>query len=234
MRPPHAGTDAELDEFLGVVGRRGARALLRHHGTLPRDRVAELFAGSSIFLDMSHWQAWGRTGLEAMASGCVPVLPAGSGASEYAVHDVNAKLADTGNPNEAVTAIGDLVRDPDLLERLRTAALGTAGDFDLAGASLSILRLLCDHLDRRIARTLLMPSPCLTDDRLDLRYNTTEREARVNRTRNALRAASAARRAADLANEQKRKVEGQTQLLSKLERSKLAAARARRSSGWTR
>ena len=65
------------------VNRAADRPLLNHHGTLPRDSVAELFASADVFLDMSHWQAWGRTGLEAMAAGCVPVLPKGSGASEY-------------------------------------------------------------------------------------------------------------------------------------------------------
>ena len=47
----------------------------RHHlGTLNQDQIAALFARAHVFLDMSHWQAFGRAGLEAMASGCVAVL----------------------------------------------------------------------------------------------------------------------------------------------------------------
>ena len=166
---------------------------------------------------MSFWQAWGRTGLEAMAAGCVPVLPAGSGASEYATHNVNAKLVDTSDSPGAAREIERLVRNGKRRAALRAAGLQTAGGFDVAAsvacarfllsparrgasapledgaracatlrasfrrrgstqvatASLSLLRLLCDGMEGRFPRAALAPSPCATDARLDFSSPTT-------------------------------------------------------------
>lgn len=44
-------------------------------GPLDRHAFAELTKRCDVFLDFSSWQAFGRSGLEAMASGCVPILP---------------------------------------------------------------------------------------------------------------------------------------------------------------
>lgn len=171
--------EAELDAFFASRNLPGGlRAALRHHGELAREAVADLFAASDIFLDMSHWQAWGRTGLEAMAAGCVPVLPAGSGSEEYARQDVNAKLTNTSNPAEAVAAVGHLLSDRGHRRGLRAKGIWTAGDFDLATASLTLLRLLCDRLDTDVFAS----SPCRTDAGLDLADDSGERDRRHART----------------------------------------------------
>jgi hypothetical protein len=47
-----------------------------------RKDLAKLYRGSDLFIDMSWWQAFGRTAVEAMACGCVPVMP-GEGAGSY-------------------------------------------------------------------------------------------------------------------------------------------------------
>ena len=202
--------DDELDAFLSASD----RDFLTHHGTLRREDVAALFGASDVFLDMSHWQAWGRTGLEAMAAGCVPVLPGGSGSEEYAVHDANAKLTNTTEPAEAVDAVGHLVADAKFRNRLRTKAIWTAGDFDLATASLTVLKLFCDRLDDAVDRLLLAPSPCVVDGRLDLAMNSTEREARAARTRLAFENARLAR-ARERADKAARSRDG---VLAKLEK----------------
>lgn len=202
--------DDELDAFLSASD----RSFLTHHGTLRREDVAALFGASDVFLDMSHWQAWGRTGLEAMAAGCVPVLPGGSGSEEYAVHDANAKLTNTTEPAEAVDAVGHLVADAKFRDRLRTKAIWTAGDFDLATASLTVLKLFCDRLDDAVDRLLLAPSPCVVDGRLDLAMNSTEREARAARTRLAFENARLAR-ARERADKAARSRDG---VLAKLEK----------------
>ena len=69
---------------------------------------------------------------------------------------------------------------------------------------------------------------------MDLRYNTTEREARANRTRAALRTAKAAGRVAALEDARARVASGEAKLLSKLERQRLGAARARKGRLWSR
>ena len=47
----------------------------RHLGMLSRPRVAEILRDADVFLDMSVYQAFGRTALEAMACGATAVVP---------------------------------------------------------------------------------------------------------------------------------------------------------------
>ena len=54
------------------------------HGVLSRPGVAEVLRTSTFFLDLSDYQAFGRTGLEAAASGCSVIITCWGGASEYA------------------------------------------------------------------------------------------------------------------------------------------------------
>ena len=51
----------------------------KNHEILKRIEVAELAGKSDIFIDLSDYQAFGRTGLEAMASGCISILPTEGG-----------------------------------------------------------------------------------------------------------------------------------------------------------
>jgi glycosyltransferase involved in cell wall biosynthesis len=45
-------------------------------GLLKRRRdLADLYRDSDVFVDMSWWQAFGRSAVEAMATGCVPIMP---------------------------------------------------------------------------------------------------------------------------------------------------------------
>ena len=112
-----------------------------------RDQIAALFARAHVFLDMSHWQAFGRAGLEAMASGCVAVVPADSGSEDYAVDGVNARLVSTKDEAGAVAVLAELARDAALRARLRARALETVEGYALRAASATTLRVLCDALD---------------------------------------------------------------------------------------
>ncbi|KAJ1461442.1 hypothetical protein M885DRAFT_611713 [Pelagophyceae sp. CCMP2097] len=128
--------------------RLNAAAVLREHrGTLGREGIASLFAGSDVFLDMSKWQAFGRTGLEAMAAGVVPVLPIGSGSEEYATDGFNSRLVNTSRIADAVGAVSAMVLDAGYLERMRSNALDTVKKYDMATASLSTLAVICEALD---------------------------------------------------------------------------------------
>ncbi|KAJ8598375.1 hypothetical protein CTAYLR_002975 [Chrysophaeum taylorii] len=131
-----------------------------HHGTLARRQVADLFAEADVFLDMSFWQAFGRTGLEAMAAGCVPVLPLGSGAEEYATHGHNARLHNTSDYRDAVAQITWLVAHPDRRHRMKLAALRASRNYDLSKASKRMLNLLCGALATKRANLIPNPHPC--------------------------------------------------------------------------
>jgi len=136
-------SESALSDLLQTMRMSGRLGDVRHHGVLDRDGVARLFGRSDVFLDGSFWQAFGRTGLEAMAAGCVPVLPTGSGSEEYANHGANALLVDATEESSMFAATSSVVSDRALLERLRAAAVETAQHFDMTQASWTMLKLLC-------------------------------------------------------------------------------------------
>jgi GT2 family glycosyltransferase/glycosyltransferase involved in cell wall biosynthesis len=111
--------------------------LERHRGMLSRDEVAELMRGSDVFLDMSVYQAFGRTALEAMACGATAVLPNVGGAWEFVEHGENALAVDTLESDGALAALRELAGDAELLARLQAGALRTAARHSVARAALS-------------------------------------------------------------------------------------------------
>lgn len=113
------------------------RLLAGHRGLLSRQQVAELLRGCDIFLDMSLYQAFGRTALEAMACGCTAVVPRLGGVWEFAVEGVNARAVDALRPDEAVEAIADLVADRERLREMQDAARRTAERYSIDRAALS-------------------------------------------------------------------------------------------------
>jgi glycosyltransferase involved in cell wall biosynthesis len=108
-----------------------------HLGLLRREQVAGLLRESDVFVDLSNYQAFGRTGLEAMACGCTALLPAIGGASEYAVDGVNALLVETSDPLGCVTEIAGLARDRARVGRLQAEAVKTAGRYSALGAAVT-------------------------------------------------------------------------------------------------
>jgi glycosyltransferase involved in cell wall biosynthesis len=108
-----------------------------HLGLLSRAEVAEVLRRCDLFLDLSTYQAFGRSGLEAMACGAVPILPRRGGVTEYAEHERNALLVDTEDEDAVIAAAKALLSDRERLERLRAAGIETAASFSLCDAALS-------------------------------------------------------------------------------------------------
>ena len=108
-------------------------------GVLRRHRVAKLLREADIFVDLSDYQAFGRSGLEAMACGCAVVLPKEGGVYEYAVDGDNCLIVDTSNDDEIVRAIRALATDTNLRHRMGARGIETAAGFDIARASVSEL-----------------------------------------------------------------------------------------------
>jgi glycosyltransferase involved in cell wall biosynthesis len=118
-------------------------------GRLKRTEVPDLLRNTDIFIDASDYQAFGRTGLEAMASGCVSVLPVFGGAHEYAVHEVNSFLVDSRRDQafvDAVLAFNDM--KPGYRSDMRREALATAARFSVTAAALSELAIFERMLGR--------------------------------------------------------------------------------------
>ena len=122
-----------------------------NRGLLTRSQVAELLREADIFLDLSDYQAFGRTGLEAMACGCATVLTAHGGVYEYAVHGENAVLVDVTSFDETVAAVERLVNDAGIRHRMQFSAAETAAKYSILRASLSELSVfrLVSVLKRR-------------------------------------------------------------------------------------
>ena len=110
-----------------------------NRGILTRRDVAGLLRQSDIFIDLSDYQAFGRSGLEAMACGCATVLPARGGADEYVVDGENAFLVDTTSIEEMTSTIARLIADRSLREKIRERSLATAAGYSIMRASLSEL-----------------------------------------------------------------------------------------------
>ena len=113
-----------------------------NRGILTRREVASLLRESDIFVDLSDYQAFGRTGLEAMACGCATVLPARGGTDEYAVDGENAFVVDTASLEDMTSTIARLIKDRALREKIKARALETAARYSVMRASLSELAVI--------------------------------------------------------------------------------------------
>lgn len=118
----------------------GAQAVT-HLGLLSRLQVAALMRRSDVFIDASAYQAFGRTGLEAMACGAVPLLPALGGMHEYARAGENAVIHDEGSPQEIAAAVLDLAGAPARLARMSQEGVRDARRFSVERAARSQLAL---------------------------------------------------------------------------------------------
>jgi glycosyltransferase involved in cell wall biosynthesis len=125
------------DEDLAGMAVRPSRRI-EHRGVLRRGEVAQVLAASDLFLDLSDYQAFGRTGLEAMAAGSTPVLPVFGGAGEFARHWDNGLLVDTRSDEAIMQACcGFLDAAPDVRGRLRDHGIATALDYTVEKAAFS-------------------------------------------------------------------------------------------------
>jgi len=160
------GCDAESTEFLSL--QRDFE--FRQHGVLRRPEVASLLAECDIFIDLSDYQAFGRTALEAMACGCAAMVPAQGGGDEYAIDGANSLVVDSFDEAMAVQALHELVNDPCRLHKMRMAGLMTAAKYSVHRAAVSELTLLSQSLTEHRAvhpkpeRDLLRLMPTATQE----------------------------------------------------------------------
>lgn len=109
-----------------------------NRGPLSRTGVAEVLRQTDLFLDLSDFQAFGRTGLEGMACGCAPLVPLLGGSDEYLRHWVNGFRVDTRSDAEIMAAVaGYIGLRPAARERMRQAAIATALDYTVDKAAYS-------------------------------------------------------------------------------------------------
>lgn len=109
-----------------------ARALVVQHGLErsvqflgPLKDVAPLYQAADIAVVPSHFEALGLSALEALACGTPVVASAVGGLLDFMQDDVNGALCPPQDASALADALGRLLRDADLRNRLATQARAT-------------------------------------------------------------------------------------------------------------
>lgn len=111
-------------------------------GVLGRHEVASLLRATDVFLDLSEFQAFGRTALEAMACGCAVIAPERGGVRDFGQHEKNILMVDTADATACADAATRLVRDDTLRTQLKTSAIQAGYEYSIHRSALSFLELM--------------------------------------------------------------------------------------------
>lgn len=117
----------------------------KNHGILTPKMVAELLSRSHLFLDMSSYQAFGRTGLESMCLGCIPIIPQTGGVYEYAQDESNSIIVDTSDIENVLFKIKAAIDNPLKLLQLQKQGLQTAQKYKISAAVWSEIKVF-EHI----------------------------------------------------------------------------------------
>jgi glycosyltransferase involved in cell wall biosynthesis len=112
-------------------------------GKLSQPEVAELLQQSDFFLDLSDYQAFGRTAAEAMACGAIVLAPSLGGTSDFIKHAVNSFLVDTTDEAAILDEVQRMLAlsAPERLQ-IGFAAVEAVDGFTPTAAAVSELRVL--------------------------------------------------------------------------------------------
>ncbi|MEB3340129.1 glycosyltransferase [Okeania sp.] len=121
----------------------------KDYGLLTRmEDVARALNESSILLDCSTFQGFGRPGLEAMACGVFPVLTREGGITQYAKHNYNCLLINPLNQQEIVEALESFITKPDSFQTHLANAKSTVENYSLEKEGLRTAEFLSLVLKR--------------------------------------------------------------------------------------
>lgn len=136
------GSDPTAIASCGIPTPENSRVL----GHLSRNQVADVLRQADIFLDLSDYQAFGRTALEAMTCGCIPVVPERGGANEFAISGVNSIVVDTTSEEDCVRGIAKLIQmERQELNKMRLNGIEKASRYSTKRAAFSIYNILCQE-----------------------------------------------------------------------------------------
>lgn len=115
-------------------------------GILTRPQVSALLAEADIFIDLSDYQAFGRTALEAMACETVSFVTQNGGTNEYAINGHNSFLVDPYDVNACFDLIKRLIANPLDMQKIKYEGLLTAANYSPHKAAVSELVLIAKAL----------------------------------------------------------------------------------------
>lgn len=112
-------------------------------GVLGRTAIGDLFRQTDLFMDLSDFQAFGRTAIEAMSCGAICIVPAHGGVHEYGVDGQNCFIVDTRYDAHIMAAVNSvLAMGPDDRRRVRMNGIARGYDYSVEKAALSELNVL--------------------------------------------------------------------------------------------
>jgi glycosyltransferase involved in cell wall biosynthesis len=115
------------------------------HGVLTREQVADLLRRSHIFLDLSDYQAFGRTAAEAMACGCVVLVTHRGGADEFCADGENGFLVDVHDEPGVISNVSRLIEDASARHLVADRAVSTAARYSATSAALSEIAIFFER-----------------------------------------------------------------------------------------
>ncbi|AFV87022.1 glycosyltransferase [Alteromonas mediterranea] len=114
-----------------------------NHGVLSRNQVSALLRKSHLFIDLSDYQAFGRTGLEAMACGCVSLVPSTGGTDEYIKHNENGFAIDPRDEKSVASHVSSFITLENTNKKeLAGIGISTSLEFSVRRATLSVLTVI--------------------------------------------------------------------------------------------
>jgi glycosyltransferase involved in cell wall biosynthesis len=137
------GGGPELPRLEAISRELGIRDSVTFHGAIPEDAVVRRsYFEAHLFCLPSRQEGFGIAFLEAMAAG-LPVVAVRAGATPEVVPDgVAGLLVPEGEPGPLADALISLLRDGELRQRMGTAGIQRARDFDLPRVATTFLDAL--------------------------------------------------------------------------------------------
>ena len=114
--------------------------------------VANMFRSADLFLDLSWWQAFGRSGLEAMACGCVAVMPQTGASSEICGNGTNCLAHDGKDVEGYFRKVESILHNDRVRHDLIRNGMKRTWEYTIEEAAASMAVQLKGAYMRRIAR----------------------------------------------------------------------------------
>ena len=109
-----AGTGPAEEELRELVGELGADDFVRFAGSLPHAELPHLLHESSIYVSAVPTDGVSASLLEAMATGCFPIVRENDANRHWVEHGVNGYLVAVDDPREYAECIVSAARDGDM------------------------------------------------------------------------------------------------------------------------
>lgn len=110
------------------------------------DRLRDdIYGRSKIYLMPSVQEGWGLTGMEAMASGAVPIASKYGGMLDYMTNQIDSLLVTKDNQTAFISALVTLLNDDEQCSRMAAEATKITKKFSLNQSAAKFLKVLYEH-----------------------------------------------------------------------------------------